>query len=189
LLLFGQFAWSKYKLIQEQKIVLQSIKDLKTLQPPAAPQRKSLRLAQLLEREIREGLVRVEEDENQSAVIFKGEGMFAGGAHTLSPVTLAITHKVAQAIADVSGHVQVFGHTDNQPIGSPPELNLQLSNRRALEVAKVLQEKGVDPARIQSTGKGDKEPVATNGTPEGRAMNRRVEIVVSAHEPLVKDKK
>lgn len=189
LLLFGQFVWSKYKLIQEQQKVLLSIKELKTLQPPVTPQRKSLRLAQLLEREIRDGLVRVEEDETQSTVIFKGEGMFAGGAYTLSPVTLAITNKVAQAIADVSGQVQIFGHTDNMPLGAPPELNIQLSNKRALEVAKVLQEKGVDSARIQSTGKGDKEPVATNDTPAGRALNRRVEIVVSANEPLVKDKK
>lgn len=189
LLLLAQFAWSKYKLIQARQEVLQNIQALKSLQPPPAPPRKSLKLAQLLEREIGEGLVRVEEDENRSAVIFKGEGMFAGGSHTLSAVTQQITSKVAQAIADVSGHVQIIGHTDNQPTGSPPELNIQLSFKRAQEVAKVLQEKGVDPSRIQSTGKGDKEPVATNDTPAGRALNRRVEIVVSANEPLLKDKK
>jgi type VI secretion system protein ImpK len=189
LLLFGQFVWSKYQLIQERQEVLQSIQALKSLQPPPSPPRKSLRLAQLLEREISEGLVRVEEDDKQSAVIFKGEGMFAGGAYTLSPVTQQITSKVAQAIADVSGNVQILGHTDNQPVGSPPERNVQLSLKRAQEVAKVLQEKGVDPVRIQSTGKGDKEPVATNDTPAGRALNRRVEIVVSATEPLLKDKK
>lgn len=189
LLLLGQFVWSKYQLLQERQAVLQSIQALKSLQPPPSPPRKSLRLAQLLEREISEGLVRVEEDDNRSAVIFKGEGMFAGGAYTLSPVTQQITSKVAQAIADVSGNVQILGHTDNQPVGSPPERNVQLSLKRAQEVAKVLQEKGVDPVRIQSTGKGDKEPVATNDTPAGRALNRRVEIVVSATEPLLKDKK
>ncbi|MGI3186236.1 OmpA family protein [Nioella aestuarii] len=71
--------------------------------------------------------------------------------------------------------VDVIGHTDN--VGSA-EYNQDLSARRASAVAGVLLEQGVDPARVRSFGRGENEPVATNLTPEGRQLNRRVEIII-----------
>lgn len=77
--------------------------------------------------------------------------------------------------------VQITGHTDSR--GSE-ESNMDLSKRRADAVAQVLAESGVAPARILVRGEGESRPVATNETPEGRALNRRVDIRVTPSEEL-----
>lgn len=71
--------------------------------------------------------------------------------------------------------VQVIGHTDNT--GSA-QYNLDLSQRRAAAVANILIGSGVYSGRVQIIGRGEDAPIATNLTPEGRAQNRRVEIVI-----------
>lgn len=71
--------------------------------------------------------------------------------------------------------VDVIGHTDN--VGEAA-YNQQLSNRRARAVADVLYDAGVSMSRIRAYGRGEDQPVASNLTPEGRAQNRRVEIII-----------
>jgi outer membrane protein OmpA-like peptidoglycan-associated protein len=71
--------------------------------------------------------------------------------------------------------LEIFGHADNQ--GSS-EYNSELSNKRAVTVRNYMMEKGVSSERLIVVGKGESEPVATNETPEGRALNRRVAFVV-----------
>ncbi len=71
--------------------------------------------------------------------------------------------------------VQVIGHTDNQ---GDATYNFGLSQRRAGAVADLLQAGGVGYNRLQTIGRGEEQPIASNLTPEGRAQNRRVEIVV-----------
>ena len=71
--------------------------------------------------------------------------------------------------------VQVIGHTDNT--GSAA-YNQDLSERRALAVTSILRDNGVSPARLQAIGRGEEQPIASNLTPEGRAQNRRVDIVI-----------
>jgi outer membrane protein OmpA-like peptidoglycan-associated protein len=69
--------------------------------------------------------------------------------------------------------VDVYGHTD--ATGSDG-YNVDLSNRRALSVSNYLSAQGVDPRRFYVTGYGESQPIASNDTPSGRALNRRVEI-------------
>ena len=71
--------------------------------------------------------------------------------------------------------VDVVGHTDNT--GSAA-YNDQLSARRAQAVAQVLVSSGVSPSRLNAYGRGSRVPEVSNATPEGRAQNRRVEIVI-----------
>lgn len=71
--------------------------------------------------------------------------------------------------------IQVIGHTDNT--GSA-EFNQNLSEQRANAVAVVLLDAGTPSGRVQTVGQGENAPVASNLTPEGRAQNRRVEIVI-----------
>ena len=73
----------------------------------------------------------------------------------------------------------INGHTDN--VGNP-EANKRLSERRAYAVKKYLENKGVEQERMTANGYGDTKPVATNATKEGRALNRRVEFVVTVIE-------
>ena len=72
--------------------------------------------------------------------------------------------------------MQVEGYTDN--VGTD-ESNLKLSEARAKSVCDFLQSQGIATDRLKSVGKGVADPVAPNETPEGRAKNRRVEIVSS----------
>ncbi|MBC7156338.1 MAG: OmpA family protein [Rhodobacteraceae bacterium] len=71
--------------------------------------------------------------------------------------------------------IQIVGHTDNT--GSAA-YNQDLSERRAGAVAAVLINAGVSPSRVAAFGRGEEQPVATNLTAEGRAQNRRVEIII-----------
>ena len=71
--------------------------------------------------------------------------------------------------------IQVVGHTDNTGAAA---YNKDLSLRRAGAVAHVLVGSGVPSSRIQSIGAGEDRPIASNLTPEGRAQNRRVEIII-----------
>ncbi|MCB1452275.1 MAG: OmpA family protein [Rhizobiaceae bacterium] len=72
--------------------------------------------------------------------------------------------------------VDVYGHTDST---GDEGYNIDLSQRRALSVATYLNAQGIDSRRFFIQGYGESRPVATNATPEGRALNRRVEIQLS----------
>jgi len=72
--------------------------------------------------------------------------------------------------------VKIIGHTDN--VGSDA-YNMSLSQRRANSVANKLVEYGVSPARISTIGMGERSPIATNNTAEGKAKNRRIEAILT----------
>ncbi len=72
--------------------------------------------------------------------------------------------------------VLIFGHTD--AVGGDGAFNLDLSQRRADSVRDVLAAQQIAPGRLTTWGRGPKDPIATNETDEGRALNRRVEFVV-----------
>jgi outer membrane protein OmpA-like peptidoglycan-associated protein len=74
-----------------------------------------------------------------------------------------------------NSRIEVIGHTDNT--GSAA-YNQDLSQRRAVSVASILRESGVPGSRIAAYGRGEDQPIASNLTPEGRAKNRRVEIII-----------
>jgi hypothetical protein len=81
----------------------------------------------------------------------------------------------AQVLQENPGlHVVVEGYTDS--VGSD-SCNQRLSERRADSVRDYLVEKGISPSRIRTRGYGETRPVASNATEEGRAQNRRVEII------------
>ena len=71
--------------------------------------------------------------------------------------------------------VDIIGHADNT---GDAAYNQDLSARRAEAVSRTLQNAGVSPARLRAFGRGEDEPIASNLTPQGRAQNRRVEIVI-----------
>jgi outer membrane protein OmpA-like peptidoglycan-associated protein len=72
-------------------------------------------------------------------------------------------------------NIRIVGHTDN--VGSVP-FNMALSQDRAAAVERFLTERGVEAERIETQGDGPSNPVADNETDEGRALNRRVEVVI-----------
>jgi outer membrane protein OmpA-like peptidoglycan-associated protein len=82
--------------------------------------------------------------------------------------------------------VAISGHTDNT--GSDA-INQPLSERRAQSVSNFLIGKGVAKSRMTTVGNGSNQPVADNNTVDGRAKNRRVEIVILANDKMVKQAK
>lgn len=179
LVLIGMFGWYKYQLLRAAADVQQRIAAIGRLRPPPAPPVKPLHLKELLGAEIARGTVSVDEDDLHSAVTFKGDDMFVPGQARLSTRSVPVLTKVADEVRQVAGTVQVVGHSDNRPIGTRefPD-NHVLSEKRAAAVAKVLQDQGVAPSRLEIEGRGDTVPIADNATAAGRARNRRVDIVV-----------
>lgn len=102
--------------------------------------------------------------------------LFAVDSATLQPTLVADLGDLARNLQRYPNTtVQVVGHTDNT--GSAA-YNQDLSQRRANAVANVLVSSGVSSGRIAAIGRGEDQPVASNLTPDGRAQNRRVDIVI-----------
>jgi OOP family OmpA-OmpF porin len=106
--------------------------------------------------------------------------MFATNSTELSADgKAALGPLIAVLQAHPESSVQVVGHTDST--GSA-EYNMTVSKKRAAAVAAYIEEQGIDASRITATGEGEENPVATNDTAEGRAMNRRVEATIPGFE-------
>ncbi|MER9925353.1 type IVB secretion system protein IcmH/DotU [Mesorhizobium sp. M0048] len=88
--------------------------------------------------------------------------------------------KVILANRDLIGNITVVGHTDGVPLQrtNPLSTNQRLSEARAQTIADMLVQNGVPPERVHSEGRAATDPVADDGTREGRALNRRVEVLV-----------
>ncbi|MCD8740472.1 OmpA family protein [Mucilaginibacter roseus] len=83
-------------------------------------------------------------------------------------------------------NISIIGHTDSTGTAS---YNQTLSERRAASVKSYLVTNGVSGSRLSTTGKGKNEPIASNATAEGRAQNRRVEIVIVANDAMKQEAK
>lgn len=107
-------------------------------------------------------------------------GFFASGSAVLKPEALPTIQKIAAILAHVPEDIRVEGHTDNVPIHNQQfASNWQLSTARATEVLHLLITLfGIVPNRLSAAGYAQFHPVASNTTSAGRAMNRRVDIVV-----------
>ncbi|MCX5815092.1 MAG: flagellar motor protein MotB [Proteobacteria bacterium] len=88
--------------------------------------------------------------------------------------------KIVPTMKEIKNHIRIEGHTDNTPISKGEfKSNWELSVRRATEVVRYLIEKGpIPPERISATGYAEYRPIINNDTPENRALNRRVEIII-----------
>ncbi|MFN7570264.1 MAG: type IVB secretion system protein IcmH/DotU [Betaproteobacteria bacterium] len=149
------------------------------LAPAARP-----RLAQLLSAERDAGQVDVRDLQLESVVTITGERLFESGSATPAPGALPLLAKIAAALDGVEGKVLVTGHTDDVPTRTLRfPSNWELSAARANNVAAILRERMRDPGRVSAEGRGDTETIAPNASAEGRAMNRRVEIVLRAAQP------
>ena len=177
-LLLLVFIWYRYQIANADIDLQRKIAAIGKVPPPPAMVRV-LRLKALLKDEIARGVVSVEENAQQSQVTFLGDAMFVAGKKVINPTILPVLDKVASEINKVSGTVIVTGHTDNRPISTVEfPSNQELSEKRAAEVAELLVSKGVAASRLKIVGKGDSDPVAENKTADGRAKNRRVDLVV-----------
>lgn len=101
---------------------------------------------------------------------------FESGSAELADGSEAALDRLARTLAEhPSARIRVEGHSD--ALG-PPAANEALSRERAAAVKAALVSRGIDAARVEVSGRGESEPVASNADPEGRMRNRRIEIVI-----------
>jgi chemotaxis protein MotB len=115
---------------------------------------------------------------------------FESGSANLKPYAKKLVDKIAIVIRDEREHpIVVEGHTDSQPIsGSQYPSNWELSGARAGAVIRDFTANGVNPRRVSGGMYASQEPIDSNSTPDGRAKNRRVEIVLSRiNSPVTTD--
>lgn len=120
----------------------------------------------------------VKEESRGVVITLSGSVLFTTGKYELLPIAKEKLDEVAKALQD-QGYkkIVVEGHSDSRGSDST---NKELSLKRAQSVRAHLVSKGIEAAKIEAVGLGEERPVTTNETPEGRANNRRVELIVTA---------
>ena len=129
---------------------------------------------------IASGKLRVRVVRNRMVVELPENVLFDSGKAKLKKEGETTLGDVANVLKDVkSRHFQVAGHTDNVPISTKRfRSNWELSTARAVNVTKLLIEKGMKRGVLSAAGYADTEPVASNDSKEGKRQNRRIEIVL-----------
>lgn len=137
-------------------------------------------VSEKFEQLIADQLIQVSSNELWLQIELKDSILFASGGADPSTQAIGIFDEIAGILKNYSNPVQVEGFTDNVPINSARyPTNWELSTARASAIVKVLATKGIAPERLSAVGYGEYQPATTNETPEGRAQNRRVTIMVA----------
>lgn len=137
-----------------------------------------------MKQEIEKGDIKITQAVDRLSVNLVEKILFDSGEAELKPAGLRIIKRVGDILKGVSDkQIRVEGHTDNVQIGAKIRKkypsNWELSTARATTVVRYLQDKvGINPASLSAAGFAENKPVATNETPEGKAQNRRIEIVL-----------
>ncbi|HFC53745.1 MAG TPA: flagellar motor protein MotD [Gammaproteobacteria bacterium] len=143
-----------------------SLSPIQTLAREVARQMKPL---------LEQGLVDVREKDGWLEIEINNRILFASGSARPAEEAQALLALLGEVLGRFPNPVQVEGYTDDRPISSAVfSSNWELSAARAAVVVNLLARHGVDPAQLVALGYGENDPVADNGTPEGRARNRRV---------------
>ena len=136
-----------------------------------------------LSNEISEGLAEVERDGDKIIVRLAEKGSFRSGFANLQPSFKPLLNKVGQSIKDSTGMITIEGHTDNVPMAFSERFrsNWDLSAARSAAVADyILNNTAVADGRVTVTGYADTKPLTSNDSPQGRAKNRRIEVIVNS---------
>ena len=138
------------------------------------------RLNKQLEEEIKNGKVEMRLEPRGLVVSLRESAFFPSGTDRLAADSTPILEKIASVIAPLSNAVQLEGHTDSVPIhNSRFRSNWELSCARGIALLDAMTDEfGLDRERFSVVGRADTVPVASNDTPEGRARNRRVDLII-----------
>ena len=137
-------------------------------------------LQEALKEEIEKGQISLERQERKIIIRIQEKGSFGSGSARLDPGFHKVMQRISDVLATKPGRILVAGHTDNIPIRTGRfRSNWELSSARAVTVLhSLLRNKGIDEHRVVVEGFADTKPLDGNDTPQGRAKNRRVELVI-----------
>ena len=131
--------------------------------------------------EIRSGALELELKDENLTLRLPGEGSFVSGSAALQPSFRDLLNKIGDTLKSSKGRIRIEGHTDNLKIGFSDRFqsNWDLSSARSSSVSEVfIEEHGIDLERLVVAGFADSLPLESNDTADGRARNRRIEIIV-----------
>lgn len=133
----------------------------------------------LLENPVLNQKTKMKQTERGFIVSLAEAGFFAPGEAIVSAEAEAVIQSFSGTLKDTKIQIRVEGHTDSTPISNARySSNWELSTARASNVLQKLAMRGIAPERLSAAGYGGFQPVADNSTPDGRAQNRRVDIVI-----------
>lgn len=122
------------------------------------------------------------DEKGRMVVTLSGAVLFKSASADLLPTARRRLEEVANVLREYDGaSITVEGHTDSR---GTENYNSTLSLHRAQSVERFLEGQGIDNKALRSVGRGESEPIASNDNPEGRANNRRVEIVIDEDEEI-----
>lgn len=139
----------------------------------------------VLAKEISSGDVAVRETPEGLVISLREVGFFESGSAEIRASSLPAFERLADVLVDNDSDIRIEGHTDIVPIhNSKFASNWDLSTARATATVRLLMTRyGFDPQRLAAAGYAEYRPMAPNDTPEGRAMNRRVDVVIPRKHP------
>lgn len=140
------------------------------------------RVEHTLAPEIASGDVAVRSSSEGLIVSLREIGFFDSGSDKIKPGAAAAFARLAEVLQPTTNHIRIEGHTDNVPIHNARFFsNWDLSSARATETVRLLIHDGLGPERLAAAGYSEYHAVASNDTPDGRALNRRVDVVIIRH--------
>ncbi|WP_191602482.1 flagellar motor protein MotB [Marinomonas algicola] len=168
----------------QSTMVEKSQADLKREEEIKQTEEDAQQIASVMREEISKGTVEVETQERTITIRLKEKGSFRSGSAELNYDFIPVIDMVRDVLIGVKGTIAVEGHTDNIPIESRRfGSNWQLSSARAISVAEELFSSGLlVESRFAVTGYADSRPLVPNDSPQNRATNRRVEIVIKQND-------
>jgi chemotaxis protein MotB len=133
--------------------------------------------------EIEQGQISITELQGKLTVDIPDKILFDSDRAEVKPKGLAVLKRIVKILMTVTDKlIRVEGHTDSVPVRGALArrypTNWELSAARALNVARCLEKEGIDPSILSAAAFGEYQPVAENDTPEGRAKNRRIAIIL-----------
>lgn len=179
------------KISIDRKVVVPPLPPLPPPPPEPGHVTQLQRIRTALAPEIAEGKASADQTANQIIIRVGNILLFDSGSATVLDRFKPVAARVAATLDKEPGYIKVIGHTDNTPISGTNvrfPSNYHLSIERARNVASLLKAGLHKPDRLQVDGKGETAPIADNKTPDGRARNRRVEILIPREETLVSQK-
>ena len=137
-------------------------------------------LEQTLSNQVATHTVSIQMGRDGLVISLREAGFFASGSATPKPETIDTLRQIAVSLSPTPYDLRIEGHTDNIPIHNADfDSNWELSTARATGIARILLDlKAMPPDRLSAAGYAEFHPVAGNDTAEGRAQNRRVDLVV-----------
>ncbi|MGC2662297.1 MAG: flagellar motor protein MotB [Bryobacteraceae bacterium] len=152
-----------------------------------APVEKQLRAQ--LKPEIEKGQIELKMESRGLIISFRQAALFDSGADVVKASAFSPISKVAEAVLAIPNQVRLEGHTDNQPIHNERfNNNWELSSFRSIALLQMMTAKfNIPVQRLAVSGYADVVPVASNQTEEGRARNRRVDVVILSSQAAMRE--